>query len=78
MTTPIRLEGYALHSGVVTAVTLARQPGSLTWKRGPLRAELSAMRATRTDFGVRIEGGPGLAIDLVEHLLAALGGLGIH
>ena len=36
------------------------------------------MRATRTDFGVRIEGGPGLAIDLVEHLLAALGGLGIH
>ena len=36
------------------------------------------MRATPTHFGVRIEGGPGLAIDLVEHLLAALGGLGIH
>jgi UDP-3-O-[3-hydroxymyristoyl] N-acetylglucosamine deacetylase len=36
------------------------------------------MRPVRTDHGVCITNGQGLEIDLVEHFLAALGGLGIR
>jgi UDP-3-O-[3-hydroxymyristoyl] N-acetylglucosamine deacetylase len=75
---PIRLEGYALHAGIETAVTLARQDGPITFGRGSERAALESLHVVRTDHGVTVSDGRGLEIDLVEHLLAALGGLGIR
>jgi UDP-3-O-[3-hydroxymyristoyl] N-acetylglucosamine deacetylase len=75
---PIRLEGFALHAGTVTAVTLAPHEGPITLARHDKRAALASLRVTRTDFGVAVTDDRGLEIDLVEHLLAALGGLGVR
>jgi UDP-3-O-[3-hydroxymyristoyl] N-acetylglucosamine deacetylase len=74
----IRLEGYALHSGVTTAVTLARREGPLTFVCGSRSAPLESLVVARTDAGVALSDGRGLDLDLAEHLLAALGGLGIR
>jgi UDP-3-O-[3-hydroxymyristoyl] N-acetylglucosamine deacetylase len=73
----IRLEGYALHRGVVTAVTLSAREGPITFEQGGRRAYLSALTVRRSDAGVAVTDGHGLELDLVEHFLAALGGLGI-
>ncbi len=78
MSVPVRLEGYALHAGVHTAVTLARHDGPITFGRGSDRAPLETLRVVRTNCGVAVSDGRGLDIDLVEHFLAALGGLGIR
>ncbi len=74
----IRLEGFALHAATMTAVTLAAHDGPITFRTGADEAPISRLRAARTDFGVTITDDRGLVIDLVEHLLAALGGLGIR
>ena len=78
MPAPIRLEGFALHAGIVTAVTLARHEGPITLARHEKWASLDTLRVKRTDFGVAVTDGRGLEIDLVEHLLAAFGGLGVR
>ena len=78
MTASIRLEGYALHRGEITAVTLTRCEGPITFEQDGQRAPLSRLEIERSDAGVALSDGRGLAIDLVEHLLAALGGLGIR
>ena len=76
-----QLEGTALHAGGRVTVTLIREPGPICWQQRGRRAPLAAFRVTRTDRGVTIaaavEGGE-IAVDLVEHLLAALAGLGIR
>lgn len=46
--------------------------------RGSHFAPLERMRVTRTDLGVAVTDDRGLEVDLVEHLLAALAGLGIR
>jgi len=74
----IRLEGYALHRGVPTAVTLTACEGPITFEQGGRRAHLSALTVRRSDAGVTLTDGHGLELDLVEHLLAALAGLGIR
>ena len=76
--TPVRLEGFALHAGTRTAVTLARHDGPITFGRGDERASLAQLCITRTDLGVAVSNGAGFEVDLVEHLLAALGGLGLR
>jgi UDP-3-O-[3-hydroxymyristoyl] N-acetylglucosamine deacetylase len=73
----VRLSGYALHAGVITTLTLTRHDGPITFARGVRRAELSSLRVARTDFGVGLTDDHGFDIDLVEHFLAAIGGLGI-
>jgi len=73
----VRLSGYALHSGVITSLELARHDGPITFARGSQRARLSSLRVARTDFGLGLTDGHGFEIDLVEHFLAAIGGLGI-
>ena len=78
MTASIRLEGYALHRGVVTAVTLTRCDGPIAFEQSGRHAPLSRLAVQRSDAGVTVSDGQGLEIDLVEHLLAALGGLGIR
>jgi UDP-3-O-[3-hydroxymyristoyl] N-acetylglucosamine deacetylase len=74
----VRLEGHALHAGTVTAVTLTAHAGPILLGRGDLRVHLSALRTSRTDFGVAVTDDRGFEVDLVEHFLAALGGLGIR
>ena len=39
---------------------------------------LDTLRVARSDYGVALTDGAGLHIDLVEHLLAALGGMGVR
>lgn len=78
MTASIRLEGYALHRGVLAAVTLARFDGPITLEQEGRRATLSDLTVRRSDAGVALTDGRGLEVDLVEHLLAAFGGLGIR
>lgn len=77
-TARVRLEGYALHAGRAVAVELASTAGPVTIAQGARRARLDELAVTRTDAGVRVSDGGGLDVDLVEHFLAALGGLGIR
>lgn len=75
----VRLEGVALHAGTRTAVTLTRAEGPIVFVQRGAEALLAKLSPLRTDHGVRIGSRDGrIAIDLVEHLLAALGGLGIR
>jgi UDP-3-O-[3-hydroxymyristoyl] N-acetylglucosamine deacetylase len=74
----IRLAGDALHAGCQTAVTLARHDGPITFVQGDRAATLDSLVATRTNWGLELADGAGVRIDLTEHLLAALGGLGIR
>lgn len=78
MPASIRLEGYALHQGVVTAVTLVRRAGPITFEREGHRGALERLEVRRSDGGVALTDGRQLEVDLVEHLLAAFGGLGIR
>jgi UDP-3-O-[3-hydroxymyristoyl] N-acetylglucosamine deacetylase len=72
------LEGYALHRGVATAVTLVRRDGPIAFEQGGLRIALGRLEVRRSDAGVALTDGQHFEIDLVEHLLAAFGGLGIR
>jgi len=63
---------------VPTAVALIRRDGPITFEQGGHRATLEQLVVQRSDAGVVLSDGHGLTIDLVEHLLAALGGLGIR
>jgi UDP-3-O-[3-hydroxymyristoyl] N-acetylglucosamine deacetylase len=74
----IRLPGFALHAGTRAAVVLARRPGPITFARGATEAPLDAWRIVATDGAVRIAHPAGTQIELVEHFLAALGGLGVR
>ncbi len=78
MTASIRLDGYALHRGVATSVTLIRRDGPIAFEQGGRRAPLSGLSVQRTDAGVALTDGQGLEVDLAEHLLAAFAGLGIR
>jgi UDP-3-O-[3-hydroxymyristoyl] N-acetylglucosamine deacetylase len=74
----VRLEGFALHAGTRTAVTLRRHDGPLAFEREGHRANVDALRVVRTDFGVGVADDRGFELDLVEHLFAAFAGLGIR
>jgi UDP-3-O-[3-hydroxymyristoyl] N-acetylglucosamine deacetylase len=75
---PIRLEGDALHAGCRTAVTLARFDGPVTLAQRDRSATLDGLVAARTQWGLELVDGAGISIDLAEHLLGAIGGLGIR
>jgi UDP-3-O-[3-hydroxymyristoyl] N-acetylglucosamine deacetylase len=74
----VSLEGTALHAGVPARVELRRVPGPIRFVREGRAASLEEMRLENVDRGVALAG-PGGApkVDLCEHLLAALGGLGV-
>jgi UDP-3-O-[3-hydroxymyristoyl] N-acetylglucosamine deacetylase len=75
---PIRLAGDALHSGCPAAVTLARRDGPITFVQDGRIATLDRLHVARTDRGLELADGSGVSIDLAEHLLGAIGGLGIR
>jgi UDP-3-O-[3-hydroxymyristoyl] N-acetylglucosamine deacetylase len=74
----VALFGRGLHSGALCAVRLRREPGALRFEVDGERAPLDQCRVLRTDQGVQLELAGGSTIDLVELLLAALGGLGLR
>ena len=78
MGSSLTLEGYGLHSGNPSRVTLTRRDGPVVLEQGSQSAELETLRVVRSDCGVRVASPDGkLDVDLVEHLFAALAGLGI-
>ncbi len=74
------LEGTCLHSGRRARVTLAPHRGPVVFQQNGRLAPLAALQVVRSDQGVELSDGAveGLRVDLVEHLLAALGGLGLR
>jgi UDP-3-O-[3-hydroxymyristoyl] N-acetylglucosamine deacetylase len=75
----VRLDGIALHAGARTSVTLSRAPGPIRLAQRGAEATLAELVPLRTDRGVRLGTRDGrIAVDLCEHLLAALGGLGVR
>lgn len=75
----IVFHGLGLHTGKFCSLRLARAEGPvhLVGKLG--RAPRSALEVVRADRGVKVRtNSAGLELDLVEHLLGALCGLGIE
>lgn len=81
MASAVRLEGTALHAGSRVAVTLSCEAGPIRWEQRGRDAPLDAFVVSRADRGVTIAAtatGGRIVVDLVEHLLAALAGLGVR
>lgn len=75
----VELVGVALHGGHPSRLVLSRAEGPLVLARGDAEAQLAELQVTRADRGVTVTSADGrVTIDLVEHLLAALGGLGVR
>jgi UDP-3-O-[3-hydroxymyristoyl] N-acetylglucosamine deacetylase len=75
----VLLRGAALHRGGPCEVSLSRAPTGpvLVAQRGAT-ARLDELRPVRTDRGVTVATADGrVRVDLIEHLLAAVGGLGV-
>ncbi len=78
MAPSIALGGRALHSGAAASVLFAPHDGPLVLERDGKRCALSRLAVVRTDSGVQVRAQDGgFEIDLVEHVLAAVGGLGL-
>jgi len=70
----IALGGLALHAGCPTSVVLRRRPGPIALQQRGVEVPLAELDVVRTDHGVAVQSGS-LRVDLVEHLLAAIGGM---
>lgn len=74
------LRGVALHRGGPAEVRISRAhagEGVVVAQRGA-EARLEDLRVVRADRGVAVASGDGrVAVDLIEHVLAAIGGLGV-
>jgi UDP-3-O-[3-hydroxymyristoyl] N-acetylglucosamine deacetylase len=74
----VTLRGVALHCGHTTEVSLSTHPGPLVLVQHGVRSRLRDLRVVRADRGVTVASEDGrVRVDLVEHLFAAVGGLGI-
>lgn len=71
------LAGRSLHAGIETSVSLSSWDGPVVLEQGIWSARLDELRVIRTDLGVMVAHENGLQVDLVEHLLSAVGGLGV-
>jgi UDP-3-O-[3-hydroxymyristoyl] N-acetylglucosamine deacetylase len=73
------LTGTGLHTGARCAVTLEKRPGPVLIATSAGRFARHELAVSRTDRGVRVRlGESAMEIELVEHLFAALGGLGVQ
>lgn len=78
MALSIALGGIALHAGVPSAVLFAVHDAPVVFEQNGQAMPLDQWVVARADAGVCIRSPDGTAaIDLVEHVLAAVGGLGI-
>jgi UDP-3-O-[3-hydroxymyristoyl] N-acetylglucosamine deacetylase len=72
------LRGVALHRGGPAEVRLAAVAGPITLVQRGASAALADLHVARADRGVTLASTDGrVRVDLVEHLFAALGGLGV-
>lgn len=72
------LRGVALHRGGPAEVRLFAAPGPITLAQRGAEAPLAELHVARADRGVTLASADGrVRVDLVEHLFAALGGLGV-
>ncbi len=75
----LRLQGRALHHGGASAITLRHRPGRPALRVGGHACGFGALTLVRTDRGVCVGLGPGgPTVDLIEHVAAAMGGLGLR
>jgi len=73
------LNGAALHRGGAVSVRLVAAPGPIAIEQRGAVARVAELRVARADRGVTIASSDGrLSLDLVEHLFAAIGGMGIR
>ena len=76
---PETVRGTGLHSGKSCSVTLSAGDGDVAFRTPAGRAGLGELAVLRTDQGVAVRCPRiGFAADSIEHLFAALGGLGIR
>lgn len=75
----VAFSGRGLHGGAPCAIRLLRRPGPLLFAHGVGTAPLPELDVVRADQGVRVRAPRiGLDVDLVEHLCAALAGVGVR
>ena len=73
------LRGVALHRGGPATVRLEAAPGPITVVQRGVEASLADLHVARADRGVTLASADDrVRVDLVEHLFAALGGLGVR
>lgn len=79
MTRRVQLAGRGLHTGAACSVTLTRSSAGVAFVHERGRVPLEELRVVRADLGVRLaRPGSSFTVELVEHLFAALGGLGVY
>jgi UDP-3-O-[3-hydroxymyristoyl] N-acetylglucosamine deacetylase len=75
----IAIDGLALHSGTRARVVLARRKGLVSLRAGGLEALVRELTPASTLRATTVQAHSGaLRVGTVEHLFAALAGLGIH
>ncbi|MGH7297835.1 MAG: UDP-3-O-acyl-N-acetylglucosamine deacetylase, partial [Polyangiaceae bacterium] len=75
----VRVEGTGLHSGAPCVVTLRAVPGPVRLRCGAHEATLGELSVASTARATTVEAcGGALRVGTVEHLFAALAGLGVH
>jgi UDP-3-O-[3-hydroxymyristoyl] N-acetylglucosamine deacetylase len=68
-----------MHSGAPTSVRFEARPGPLLFRLGPDQASIEELEVVRADQGVCLKARHGShEVDVCEHLLAALAGLGVR
>ena len=73
------LRGVALHRGGPATVRIEAAAGPITIVQRGVEASLADLQIARADRGVTLASADGrIRVDLVEHLFAALGGLGVR
>jgi UDP-3-O-[3-hydroxymyristoyl] N-acetylglucosamine deacetylase len=71
--------GMGLHSGAAVHVVLRARPGPVTLERDGVEARVDELVVTSTSRATTVEAhGGGLRVATVEHLFAALAGLGVY
>ncbi|MBK7582411.1 MAG: UDP-3-O-acyl-N-acetylglucosamine deacetylase [Myxococcales bacterium] len=75
----VELHGRGLHSGARASIRFDARPGPLLFRFGDDEASPEQLTLVRTDHGVCLRARHGRhEVDLCEHMLAALAGLGLR
>lgn len=76
---PVVLRGRALHRGGAAEVRIEASPGPIVVAQRGAEARLADLRVVRADRGVTLASADDrIRVDLVEHLFAAIAGLGLR
>lgn len=72
------VEGPGLHTGAPGAVSFARHDGPVVLRSGGVDTTLADLRVVDSARSTTVASSGGVRVATVEHVFAALGGLGIH